>query len=351
MSLLANRIGTHIRALGDELGTCNSLYVGGGTPSVLPRRGEGSLESLLQTAHAVCPDLAEITLEANPESADDEFLAVAADQGVTRVSLGVQSLDGATLRGLGRRGITDPYRLRSRVEEIRHKWGGDLGVDLIHAGPQSTHRSELTTIGELLDIGPDHISFYDLSVEPGTPLANRVSPASLRDTGEGWPELVGRIEKAGLPRYEVSNFARPGHECAHNQAYWRGEDYVGLGPSAVTTVTVDGTVQRITQTTRHDRFLEQSDPLAGGVETLSPADVALERVLLGLRTAEGISSDDLHRLAADENDVAGLEAVLARLTAEGLVRESDARVRATSLGLDLLNRVLTAIMEACRAVH
>jgi oxygen-independent coproporphyrinogen-3 oxidase len=331
-------------AAGGPFPSVETLYIGGGTPSLMPEAGPGSLESLLDTARRSAPSLGEITVEANPESLGKAFLRTAVDAGVGRLSVGVQSLDPETRRGLGRQGRTS----RGELEEIRAAWPGSLSVDLIHAAPGSTRESEVQTLREVIDAGADHISIYDLGVETGTRLAARVSPDSLPDSGAWWRDLTALLADEGFERYEVSNFARPGHRSRHNMHYWSGDEYLGVGPGAVSTVARDGSLQRVTQTTDHSTFLAQNELLRGTVETLSEREIAAERLMLGLRMRAGVSEAELHQIA----DVFGpgareaLDGTAAKLAAGGLLELTPHGIAPTDRGLDLLNVVIRDLLVA-----
>lgn len=306
-----------------------SLFVGGGTPSVLPGALVGRL---VAAARGVAPALREVSVEANPESCTREFALALSDAGVHRLSVGVQSLESAAARAIGRRLTT-----RAELERVRAAWPGRLSFDLIHAAPGSTQRGFLESIDLLLALGAEHLSIYGLSVEEATPLAARVRSGTVTiPEPDAWDEVVAHLADHGLERYEVSNFARAGAECAHNLAYWRGLDYVGLGPSAVSTVTIGSGRVRLTATADHARYLRREGVLDAEREGLSADESRFERLMLGLRTREGVPWE-LLRETADESVALGL-------IADGLLMRTEGRVAPTNRGMDLLDRVLVALL-------
>ena len=342
-----------------------TVYVGGGTPTVLPA---GRLAELVRAAcSGGSPP--EVTVEANPESATADTLDALAEAGATRLSVGVQTLEASAAAALGRR-LTSPAEL----ETIRRRWPGSLGADLIHGAPASSARGMLDAIDALVDLGVDHLSVYTLSVEEGTPLARSVARGAVRipaDDAE-WSRIVDAIERRGLRRYEVSNFALPGRECRHNEGYWRGADYLGIGPSAVSTLdeaAIDALMRgeprapvppadapdrfahhavRLTQPADHARFLARRHPLDAEREELGPRERLVEYVMLGLRTAGGIGLGPLRAIRGGGPE-ARLAAELARAEAEGLLVLDDDRAYPTGRGMDLLDRLLGRLVPALLA--
>ena len=341
-----------------------TIYVGGGTPTVLP---PDRLAELVVRARGNGEPAREITVEANPESATATMLDALAGAGVTRLSVGVQTLEPKAAAALDRR-LTSV----SELEAIRNRWSGSLGADLIHGAPRSTVNGTLEAIDALVGLGVDHLSVYSLSIEEGTPLARAAAHGSIEvpDSGSGWRRIVAAIERRGLRRYEVSNFAIPGRECRHNEGYWRGENYLGIGPSAVSTLeesafaALTGGVPRpdasprprslarravrLTQPADHARYLRRRHPLDAAREELGPPELLAEYVMLGLRTAGGISLESVREvIGADawNRFAAGLE----RSRADGLLALDGERARPTGLGMDLLDRVLERLVPGLLA--
>jgi putative oxygen-independent coproporphyrinogen III oxidase len=218
-----------------------TVYVGGGTPSLL---GEEGLERLLAPFAAgrspreprlpLMTEQAEVTVETNPEDATAGYAAWAAARRV-RVSLGVQSFDRGLRDTLGRRAAADPV---AAFERLRAAGVTNLGIDLIFGIPGQAPADVDRELDMVATLGPEHVSWYELDVAPGTRLARRVAAGdgSDEEQAELYRRIVAGLERLGYRWYEVSNFARPGRRSRHNLAYWRGRSYLGLGPSAVSTV-------------------------------------------------------------------------------------------------------------------
>ncbi len=305
-----------------------TLYLGGGTPSLL---GPERLEHVLALFRPSLTAGAEVTVETNPEDVDAAFVAWARRARV-RVSLGVQSFVAEQRAALGRRANSDPAEAIAR---LRHGTVANLSVDLIFAIPGQT-AADLTADSEaLLRLRPEHISWYELGVAPGTPLARRlgVGAASaaptaglLRDDDSRaamYRRIVRTLSRAGYSWYEVSNFALPGRRARHNLAYWRARPYLGLGPGAVSTV---GT-ERWTNTAQPAAWAEAL--VAGAApprrsERLGVQTRARERLLLAARCGASVPLAELG--GALDHAAAGT------LAASGLVRLRGGTIRVTRKG-------------------
>ena len=318
-----------------------TLYVGGGTPSAL---GEALpvLVDVLGGMFGLVPR-AEVTVEANPESFSPGLARALATAGVTRVSLGVQSLDDAELRALGRRHSAGEALTAARAVSDA---GLMLAIDLMCGVPGQSAASWESTLAGALGIEAAHVSVYPLSVEPGTPLAGRVAAGAvtLPDADTAADMMVAaseRLAEAGLVRYEVANYARSGHESRHNSAYWTGREYLAVGPSAhgmlsaATAVAagmpVPGGAARIRYAVPcvDDGGLEARPPLES--EPLDSDAAAREDAMLGLRRVEGITDALAGR--------AGARRALESLEADGLVERAGDRWRTTERGWLLGNEV------------
>jgi oxygen-independent coproporphyrinogen III oxidase len=276
----------------------DTVYVGGGTPTVL---SAPALDRLLRGIGALAAGSrgrppVEWTIEANPDSLDAEILDIAAARGVTRLSIGVQSLDPRELELLGRRHGRDAVLGALRLAAGR---GLAISADLIAgvprlegAGSGSAPAGKLALAArELVDAGATHLSVYDLSVEEGTPLASMRRGLSFPGEDEAWEErqrLEEALGGAGMRRYEVSNYAARGAECLHNLAYWRMDSYIGAGPGAVSTIARrDGSSLRIEEP---KSVLDYGDPRGpAAVETgVSLRDAAFETIMMAFRTSFGL---------------------------------------------------------------
>nr|WP_304605111.1 radical SAM family heme chaperone HemW [Isoptericola sp. b490] len=319
----------------------STVFVGGGTPTMLPT---SDLARMLATARdelGLDPD-AEVTTEANPDSVDEAALERLAEAGFTRVSFGMQSAVRHVLATLDR--THDPDRVPQVVAWARRA-GLAVSLDLIYGTPGETVEDWRRSVEAALETGVDHLSAYALVVEDGTRMAGQVRrgllPAPDPDDQATKYELVDELASAaGLAWYEVSNWARPGAACRHNEAYWRGSDWWGVGPGAHSHV---GTPQASVRwwNVKHprpyaERLARHRTPAAGR-ELLDAASVALERTLLGVRVAEGLAVQSL---------APGGRTAVAGLVADGLVDGAAAvrgRVVLTRRGRLLADAVVRAL--------
>ena len=320
---------TRLESPGLELAT---LYLGGGTPSHLGPDGLRRLFDILHTRLRPLPE-AEVGIEANPGDVTDSLAAAAVACGTTRVSLGGQSLDATTLASLDRDHTPDD--VRRAVDILMHR-GLTVSVDLMTAAPGQTLADVDRDLEALVALGTQHVSVYCLTWEKGTQFESQRRRGTLRPADESLERsmlerTIDRLEAAGFEHYEVSNFARPGGRCRHNETYWDCRPWEAFGPGAA---RFDGR-ERITNhrstTTWMRRVLAGAD-FTGDRETMTPLEAAQERVVLGLRRRDG-----LHRaafLAASGlalDDVAGES--IRRWTALGLASDDGEQVRLTREGL------------------
>lgn len=323
-----------------------SIFFGGGTPSLMPPRLVATLIEAAAQHWAFAPDI-EITLEANPSSVEAARFADLAAAGVNRVSLGLQSFHDETLHLLGR--AHDGAEGLAALDTAQRHFAR-VNFDLIYALPDQSLEAWESDLTRALALGTGHLSLYQLTIEPGTRFETLVRTGALTpkdpDEAAEFYELTDTITAAaGLPRYEISNHARRGEESRHNLTYWRYGDYAGIGPGA------HGRRQGIA-TQRHkkpENFLAAvtRNGHGGQIETaLSPAEMAREALLMGLRLAEGV---DLGTVAAKsghpKNALVDREAV-ARLSRYGLVTQSGTQLRVLPDGMLLLDRILAEIVAA-----
>ena len=321
--------------------TVTSIFFGGGTPSLMR---PDTVEAVLWAVARLWPvaEDAEITLEANPSSVEAERFRGYRASGVNRVSLGVQSLDDAALRFLGR--LHDAAEARRAVELARATFPR-LSFDLIYARPGQTPAAWEAELRQALALAADHLSLYQLTIEAGTPFAALHAGGRLV-TPE--PDILAELyeltqdvcEGAGLPAYEISNHAVPGAESRHNLTYWRYRDYVGAGPGAHGRLT-EGRTKRATRTEAHpESWLEQVEARGDGLVedvALSEEETADEMLLMGLRLREGVNPERWHCLSGRPFDPARLSA----LERHGMVeRLADGRLRATAAGWIVLDAVV-----------
>ena len=317
-----------------------SIFFGGGTPSLMePATVAAVIEAA--TRHWPAGSELEITLEANPSSVEAARFADLAAAGVNRVSLGLQSLDDRALAFLGRAHSADEG-LRALDTAQRHF--GRVSFDLIYALPEQGAAEWAATLSRALAFGTGHLSLYQLTIEPGTRFAalhaaGRFTPLDS-DAAADLFELTAELtDAAGLPAYETSNHARPGQESRHNLTYWRYGDYAGVGPGAhgrrlgMRTVRHRKPENFLSAMARNGHGLVEEEPL-------TPAEAAVEALVMGLRLAEGIDPDALaERFGRALID----EASTARLQQLGLVERSPGRLRVTPPGRLLLDRILAEV--------
>ena len=319
-------------------GACASVYVGGGTPSLWPAP---ALARLL--APLIPGGECEVTVELNPGDCDRAWLEAAARAGVNRLSVGVQALDDDRLRWLTRR--HDSAQARRAVIEARRVGAFSVSADIIYGTPRQDAASLSAELTALLDLGPDHVSAYELTVTADTPLGRR---ARRRDLGlpgsdemiELWSTVGSLLSERGLARYEVSSYARAGHRSRHNERYWRGGVYAGLGAGAhgfsrgPAGMIRYANTDDINEYMGHVRSARGVDGIGDGglTERLTAAQHALELVMLGLRTTDGVRRDDIAALI-DGDRLRSFDQIASALRSEGFVSTSDDRVVPTAQGL------------------
>ncbi len=312
-----------------------TVYFGGGTPT-LP--GRVVLEEFLDELRTVFDfsEVAEWTVEANPRTFDREKVRMLLDRGVTRVSLGVQAWDAGTLAVLGRDHAPDEARAAYRV--LREAGVPSVNIDLMFSIPGQSLETWEATVAETIALGPDHVSAYNLNYEEDTEFFDRLTRGEFRADEENDASFFLRADAlftaAGFEHYEVSNYARPGHHSVHNQAYWDGADYLGLGPGAFSTVA-GRRWKNVADTRSYVRLALAGGRLEREVESLTPDDLRRERIALLLRTSAGVPVSVLG--ASGEAKVAGLVgAGLAQAPADGRLRLTPAgRLVADSVAVEL----------------
>jgi putative oxygen-independent coproporphyrinogen III oxidase len=316
-----------------------SIFFGGGTPSLMDPAWVAEMVAAARRLWSPADDL-EISLEANPTDAEAGRFAALADAGIARLSLGMQSLDDRALKMLGRNHDADEA---VRAAGLAARIFPRLSIDLIYARPGQTPADWAAELTAALAFGPEHVSPYQLTIEAGTAFDRAVRRGALvppdDDAGaELYDVTQAVLEAEGFDAYEVSNHARgPAARSRHNLAYWRGWDYVGAGPGAHGRLTLDG-VRVATATARGVRdYIARV--AASGVgfaerEGLSARDAALERLLMGLRTSEGVPFSDLSPIGLKPADPR-----VATFTEAGLLVVGDGRLIATPDGRRVLDRL------------
>jgi putative oxygen-independent coproporphyrinogen III oxidase len=312
-----------------------SIFFGGGTPSLMPPATVAALIEAAEMHWGFAPDM-EITLEANPSSVEAARFADLAAAGVNRVSLGLQSLDEAALRFLGR--AHDVGEGLAALATAQAAFGR-VSFDLIYALPGQSEGAWAAELARALSFGISHLSLYQLTIEPGTRFAAMAAKGELAspdpDHGAALFERTRAMTAAaGLPAYEISNHAAPGEESRHNLAYWRYRPYAGVGPGAHGRRGGHATQRH----RKPENWLSALARNGHGIEderAIAPADAAIEALLMGLRLAEGVPyrPDDLELPAVE------------RLTAQGLLARDGERLRVTEPGMLLLDAILAEIVR------
>jgi putative oxygen-independent coproporphyrinogen III oxidase len=324
-----------------------SVFFGGGTPSLMPPETVAALLERVGARWTMTPDV-EVTLEANPNSAEAARFRAFAAAGVNRLSLGVQALDPTALKMLGR--LHNRREAIAAIEHARDNFAR-FSFDLIYARPGQSVAAWRTELEEALALADDHLSLYQLTIEPGTAFATRARLGDLilpedEDAAALFETTQERLEARGLPAYEISNHARPGAECRHNLAYWRYQDYIGVGPGAHGRLTRDDVRYATRQRRAPERWLAEVERAGTGIEetTAIDRDSAVEEMLMmGLRLTVGVDRPRLERAAGQDTE-ALFGRNLPSLVEGGFLILDEERLVATAAGRQRLNAVLGALL-------
>jgi oxygen-independent coproporphyrinogen-3 oxidase len=317
----------------------DTLYLGGGTPSLV---GAANLEKLIRGLRDVfdLSRVTEATIEVNPHTASEGLLRSAMDLGITRVSVGVQSLSDRELRSVGR--VHSAAQAVEAVSRVVGMGFTDVSADVIVGLPGQTPESIRRTLEHLSALGVNHVSVYCLSVEHGTPLA--ADPPRDLPSDDLQADLFGEARSVlggrGFTHYEISNFCLPGRECRHNLNYWRGGEYLGLGPGAASHLDAKRWKNRA------DLSAYVRDPcgIVEDVEELGPKEKAGEEAMLRLRLlVEGLAVDEMVR-RFDEDGTRELFSRLGSLVAEGLLTYDGTRYRLAGSRVLVSNPILARVL-------
>lgn len=334
----------------------DTVFIGGGTPSVLPAKLLKYLLNGISTFFQLSPQ-AEFTTEANPGTLTPAWLDTAVACGVNRLSLGMQAFQPALLHTLGR--IHDYAQVQQAVR-MAHTAGIDnISLDLMFGLPGQTLNMWQETITASLALKPKHLSCYGLIPEPGTPLFDTLENGALTLPDEElertmYDESIQILSMHGYHQYEISNFAQPGFECRHNLGYWQQVPYLGLGASAASMLPISW--QEASNAAAYWRtanpssigdylhMIERHDVTMRQIEAISPADAAYETWMLGLRTNQGVAID---RFIAQHGTSAYLsyEPRLHKMAAQGLLETQDGFWRLTRRGMDIQNTILVELLD------
>src|SRR6266511_116677 len=319
----------------------STIFFGGGTPSLMQPATVGAILDAVARRWSIAPDV-EITLEANPTSVEATRFRGYRAAGVNRVSLGVQALDDAALKELGR--LHSAREALDAVAVARTIFDR-YSFDLIYARPRQTPAAWAVELKRAIAEAAEHLSLYQLTIEQDTPFFALHAAGKLvvpnEDTARALYDTTQEIcAGAGLPAYEVSNHARPGAECRHNLVYWRGHEYAGIGPGAHGRLDLDGERYATATEKRPEAWLMRVESLGHGLvtdEALTREQIADEFLLMGLRLAEGVDPARYAQLAGRALDPRRI----ALLSAEGAVETTPGgRLRVTQSGFPVLDAVV-----------
>ncbi|MBX3095946.1 MAG: radical SAM family heme chaperone HemW [Fimbriimonadaceae bacterium] len=342
-AMTGNIHGRTVRAMVAELKSsphagrsAKTIFFGGGTPTFLAAE---QITLLLKTVIEVHPPIegAEITSEGNPGTVDWPKFAAMREAGFNRISLGAQSFQSDDLLRLGR--VHEASDVARAVGAARSAGFENLNLDLMFALPGQNLRGWNANLDLALALKPDHLSLYCLTIEPNTRFYRHFLRGTLDQPGEDmqvamYDNAVARMEEAGYPLYEISNFAQPGHQSQHNLCYWRGEEYLGYGPGAVGCVSEKGKRHRTTKMKHPERYCESIESglnLICEEEWLDEDAVRLERIMLGIRLKEGLPTD---KVTLDQT---GIATCLKR----NWITNENGRLRLTPAGRHFCSEVAT----------
>jgi putative oxygen-independent coproporphyrinogen III oxidase len=321
--------------------TVSSIFFGGGTPSLMKPQTISAILDSIGKHWSVAPD-AEVSLEANPTSVDATRFHGYRAAGVNRVSLGVQALNDASLKSLGR---LHTAREALDAVAIARKAFDRYSFDLIYARPGQTPEMWTDELKLAISEAAEHLSLYQLTIEEGTPFFGLHAAGKLKTPDEDMARILYDVTQdvcaqQGLPSYEISNHARPGAECKHNLVYWRGQEYAGVGPGAHGRIDIGGRRHAIATEKRPETWLMRVEASGHGVindELLNSEERADEFLLMGLRLKEGIDPARYRALSGRDLDPARI----AVLKEEGaIVVDPSGRLRVTQLGFPVLDAVV-----------
>jgi len=311
---LEQELDSWIARVGNEFST---VFIGGGTPSLVPA------EYIARIARKV--NCAEFSMEANPGTLTPEKLRVYREAGINRLSMGVQSFDDGLLKKIGR--IHTAEQARQAFFMAREAGFDNINLDLMYALPEQTVEQWKKTLETAAELGPEHISAYSLIIEEGTPISAWAEPLEDDVVNEMQRMCTGYLKEQGYARYEISNYAKPGRECAHNICYWVRGDYIGIGCAAHSLF--EGV--RFANTSDLDEYI--SGVRRVEENALDTGDIIEETVMLGLRMAKGIAVENVPDMKAAQ-----------RLAKAGLAVMEDGRFMLTERGMELQNAVVLELL-------
>lgn len=340
---IINQLEYHYHKLGKP--GIETVFIGGGTPSILPK---DDLVRLLSYVKSISGKPKEWTVESNPESIDRDFLLKCMEFGVTRLSVGVQSFNNNLLNLLGRGAKKDDVNKAFNL--IKKLWKGELNLDLISSIPGQNREILESDIKRALEIKPDHISFYALSLEEGTALEDEVSKGILEDLSpkeseDIWFRGKELLLDRGYKNYEVSNYTKSS-PCKHNINYWELKPYLGIGPGAVSTlINNKNEIVRISCEKSITKYLQGEGSSWGeSVEIISPKEFLKDYIIMGLRLKKGIDKERFKLIF--NSDIDKIVSTTPGLVDDNLIYNGRDFYSLTEKGYDIMNTVVVDILEA-----
>ena len=327
----------------------DTIYIGGGTPSYYGAKRLKELLGVVHKLYKVEKD-AEVTVECNPDSVDVKSLKILRKAGVNRLSMGMQSANACELERIHR--IHTPQQVNEAATAARKAGFTNLSLDLIYGLPGQTMDSWKATVEHALSLIPQHLSCYGLKVEEGTPLAARVAEGEVLPDDDQQADLylwtVGRLERAGYPQYEISNFAKPGFASRHNLRYWLTQPYIGFGPGAHS----DFGGRRYSFVRDLDAYIQgvlQGGDIIDESELIPKRERCGEYLMLRLRTVQGINEQEYR--STYFMDFTPLQARLEQFQAQGWAEQTDGRWHFTPQGFLLSNQLIGDLLERQEQAH
>ena len=321
----------------------HTIYIGGGTPSCLSL---ALVKQLLTVVRRVAPEAKEMTMEMNPDDVEDSYIEGIRALGVNRVSMGVQTFDNERLRWMGRRHTAE--EAIGAVERLRKHGMDNVSIDLIYGFPGQRVDDWEEDLNKALMLDVEHLSAYALSIEEGTPLHRMWTEGRLEETDEEvsikmFERLITRMEEAGYEHYEISNFAKIGRRSRHNSSYWTGEPYIGLGAAAH---SYDGKRSRKWNVSDVRSYITEiaQDRLPSEGEWLTDVQLFNERLMLSLRTKEGVDKGALMALGGEER-YERCRRKVEQLMAKGLLTEDDTAWRLTKEAIFVSDMIIEQLFE------
>lgn len=325
--------------------TVRTIYLGGGTPSLLNQR---QLESIFTALHEIFDiDSVEVTMELNPDDVTPEYLSKIQGLGVDRASMGVQSFDKKLLEFMHR--AHNPEEAFEALKALQQTGFPSFTADLIYGNPGQSNETLERDIDKLLSFDPPHISAYSLTVEPNTRLGKqvqlgRIDPPDDDRVSEQFDLVRYKLAEAGIEQYEVSNFAKPGKEAVHNSNYWNHENYLGFGPSAHSFWWDEDGAKRWQNQADLKKYLnEEPENYREEEEKLSKHTLAEERLMLGLRTKWGVSEANLND-RYQYNFTDSQQVWIENQVEKGFMKRENATLKMTSDGLKISDHLVVDLL-------